>query len=445
MKAYNKWNYRPYFPYSHRAEEQNPYICRLAPSEFGFELEWFDKSFDGGHTLFYAKRASGEFKSIELSSKKASVSGLESYTDYEFYIEAESGRKSRTRLVRTGKVPGVVINYLHPDDEYYAHSGKYLCSPSIVRTPKGNLIASMDLFKGGSAQNVSVLFKSTDDGKTWEYLTDLMPCFWGSLFVHQGKLWMIAVSCEYGDVLIGSSEDEGETWSEPAVLLRGATVGGTSIYGGPHKAPMPVVESNGRLWTAVEYGGWHVKDGFANLVVSADAKSDISKPENWNITEAVNISPEEGAKPSSIEGNVVETPEGELINFLRYAPEKATVFKINKASPDSALEYEGIRRFPMAHTKFEIRKHTDGFYYSVGNTFPARTRCAVYKSSNLKDWEFMTDVADYRHLDTLEVGFQYPAFIFDGNDMLVLVRTAFNLASNFHDANYMLFFRIGIE
>ncbi len=445
MKSYNNWNYKPYFPYTHQSEEQNPYICRLAPLEFGFELEWFDKVCDGRHTLFYAKRASGEFKSMELCSKKAAVSGLESYTDYEFYIESESGRKSHTRLVRTGKVPGVVINYLHPEDEYYSHSGKYLCSPCIVKTPSGNLIASMDLFKGNGAQNVSVLFMSTDGGETWEYLTDLMPCFWGSLFMHRGKLWMIGMSCEYGDLLIGYSEDEGKTWSEPSVLLRGASVGVTCPYGGPHRAPVPVIESHGRLWTAFEYGGWHVKNGFSNMVISADANSDISNPENWNITEAVNVSPEGGVKATSIEGNVVETPNGELINFLRYAPEKATVFTIDNTSPDSPLEYDGIRDFPMAHTKFEIRKHSDGIYYSVGNTFPARTRASIYKSANLKDWDFVADVADYNHLNPEKVGFQYPAFIFEGNDMLICVRTAFNLANNFHDANYMLFFRVAIS
>jgi len=445
MKAYNNWNYKPYFPFSRKfAEEKKPYICRLAPAENAFEFEWFDKGSNGAHTLYYAKRASGEFEAVKLEGKKCRVDGLESYTDYEFYIESESGIRSVTRLVRTGKVPGVVINYLHPEDKQYAHSGNYLCSPCIVKAPGGSLVVSMDLFKSNSSQNVSVLFKSTDGGETWEYLTDLMPCFWGSLFVHQGKLWMIATSQEYGDLLIGYSEDDGETWSEPKVLVRGGSVGGTCVYGGPHKAPVPVVESNGRLWMAFEYGGRHTKDGFSNMVISADASSDISNPENWHVSEPVNVCPEEGGRAASIEGNVIETPDGNLINFLRYGKEKATVFKINASSPDSPLEYEGIRSFPMAHTKFEIRRHKDGMYYSVGNTFPARTRAAVYKSSDLENWEFVCDVADFRHCDTTEVGFQYPAFIFDGDEMLILERTALNLANNFHDANFTLFYKVKI-
>lgn len=444
MKSYANWSYKPYFPYSQTAENKKPYICRLAPSEFSFELEWFDHYYDGEHTLYYAKRASGDFKKLELTSSKAIVKNLESYTDYEIYIEAANGTKSNTRLVRTGYVPGTVINYLHPEDKQYAHSGRYLCSPSIVRTPKGNLLASMDLFEGNNSQNVTLVFRSEDDGKSWHYVTDIMPCFWGSLFEHDGKVWMIATSHEYGDLMIGYSEDDGNTWSEPAVILRGASVGHTCISGGAHKAPMPVIKSNGRIWTAFEYGGWHCPGKFSNMVISADEKSDISLSSSWSISEPVNISPEDGAMPVSIEGNVVETPEGEVVNILRYAPNKATVFKADCESPDAPLEFEGICKFPMAHTKFEIRRHVSGWYYSVGNTYPARTRAAIYKSKDLKNWEFVYEVANYNNLNASEVGFQYPSFIFDGDEMLITIRTAFNLAHNFHDANYTLFFRVKI-
>ena len=37
---------------------------------------------------------------------------------------------------------------------------------------------------------------------------------------------------------------------------------------------------------------------------------------------------------------------------------------------------------------------------------------------------------------------RYPDWIFDGNDILLLVRIAFGRSYNFHDANYQCFFRI---
>ncbi len=44
--------------------------------------------------------------------------------------------------------------------------------------------------------------------------------------------------------------------------------------------------------------------------------------------------------------------------------------------------------------------------------------------------------------DPEHVGFQYPDWIFDGDDILLLVRVAFGRSFNYHDANYQCFFRI---
>ena len=59
------------------------------------------------------------------------------------------------------------MNYHHPEDDAFAYSGRYLCSPSTVRLPDGALVASMDVFEGGCPQDLSFIFRSEDDGKTW--------------------------------------------------------------------------------------------------------------------------------------------------------------------------------------------------------------------------------------------------------------------------------------
>ena len=137
-------------------------------------------------------------------------------------IEASENKKSRIRLARCGESVGAAVNYLHPDDEAYAFSGRYLCSPSLVRHPDGYLLASMDLFAGNHPQNLTLIFRSDDDGKTWHYVSELMPCFWGKLFIHKGELYMLSCSTEYGDLLIGRSDDGGKTWGAPTTLLRGS-------------------------------------------------------------------------------------------------------------------------------------------------------------------------------------------------------------------------------
>ena len=46
-------------------------------------------------------------------------------------------------------------------------------------------------------------------------------------------------------------------------------------------------------------------------------------------------------------------------------------------------------------------------------------------------------------MDPEKIGFQYPVFLFEGDDtLLVLSRTAYNDAHTFHDANYQTFYRV---
>jgi len=60
----------------------------------------------------------------------------------------------------------------------------------------------------------------------------------------------------------------------------------------------------------------------------------------------------------------------------------------------------------------------------------------------LKNWELVTDLFDFRDHDMEKVGFQYVDFEIEGDDMLILIRTALNNAHNFHDANYSTFYRL---
>ena len=76
---------------------------------------------------------------------------------------------------------------------------------------------------------------------------------------------MLGVSREYGDLLIGASDDDGVSWTAPTVLFRGANCSNMS---GLHRAPMPVLISHGRIMTDVQYGAWHTKV-FGDAVLSA--------------------------------------------------------------------------------------------------------------------------------------------------------------------------------
>ena len=145
---------------------------------------------------------------MPLTGNTVSVCGLSADTDYELYIVRtdDSAACSETRLVRVGFVPGKVINYIHPYDTAYSFSGTSLDSPSLVKLTSGRLIASMGVHKSQQyGENLTLLYYSDDGGESWNYLCELFPLEWGSLFVDGEKLYCLGVSRPYGDLLIGCS------------------------------------------------------------------------------------------------------------------------------------------------------------------------------------------------------------------------------------------------
>lgn len=445
MRGTNAWGYRPYIPACDQADRAKPYICRLAPGRDTLAFEWLHPQGKAVVRASYAPFASEDWAAVPVAGPTGCLTGLAPDSEYKLVLETAEGVRSRERRFRTGDVPGTVINYLHPLDEQYAFSGAYLCSPSLVKLPGGALLASMDLFGQSTPQNLTLVFRSEDGGATWRYVTDIFPCFWGKLFVHRGVLYMLGVSNEYGDLLIGCSQDEGYTWSTPTVILRGAACAREM---GNHRAPMVILHSHGRLWTGSEYGAWP-KKRFADTLLSIAEADDLMVAENWRLTEYVDLDARwPGIVPGiagAIEGNAVETPEGDVVDFLRYAPGKALVLRADPQDPEAPLVFDRMQDFPLAHAKFEIQRHTDGWYYAVGNTLPMRTVLAVYRSRDLRRWEPYAEVVNRAEDDPQAVGFQYPSFCFDGDALLVMSRTAFNQAHNFHDSNYMTLHRVPLK
>ena len=150
MKNAINWSYAPYSPYFF--ETGDIYICRVAPDESTITFDWLCIGADSYD--IYIKKVDEDCFVKAGSSKECTftIENLSINTDYEFYVCTEN-KKSRVRLARCGQKEGNVVNYLHPDDEAYSFSGRYLCSPSLVRHPDGFLLASMDLYEIATPQN----------------------------------------------------------------------------------------------------------------------------------------------------------------------------------------------------------------------------------------------------------------------------------------------------
>ncbi len=457
MKGYNYWSYSPYKPPLWNTGDI--YICRIVPYENSIHFEWL-KNNEEKFEIYFRIRNEGEFTLCGSTEKSAfDITGLTENTDYQFYVKSND-KKSRIRLARCGKCVGTVVNYLHPDDEAYSFSGKYLCSPSLIRHPDGYLLASMDLYAGGHPQNLTLIFRSDDDGENWYYVSELMPCFWGKLFIHKGELYMLACSTEYGDLIIGKSQDGGKTFSAPVTLLRGSN--GKHGNNGIHKNPQNVVIHKGRIYETLEWGNWNNETFYhAAMVMSCDINDDLLVPENWSFSEPLKYNPDwkgtiKGEATGTLEGTLCVSPNGELCNIMRYAIRRGEpsyglvlAYRVNTDDPEAPLEYLHSVKMPCNNAKFMIKYDGESKkYYSIVSRILdeehkySRNLLSFMSSDDLENWTLVCDLIDHRHEDKDKVGFQYVDFEIENDDIIYLCRTAINNAHNFHDSNYSTFHRI---
>jgi hypothetical protein len=352
-------------------------------------------------------------------------------------------------------VPGVVI------DHSPASSRQYIGSPSLAVLPDGTYVASHDFFGPGSSKDVTVVFASEDRGASWEQIATIKGQWWSTLFVHRDALYLMGTSREYGEGVIRRSTDGGITWTEPVDASSGLLLPGKRYL----CAPVPVVEHDGRLWRAMEDaegpGGWGVH--FRAFMMSAPVDADLLKAESWTSSNRLGsdlswLSPV--AFGGWLEGNAVVTPEGEMVDILRVDskpdPGHAAVVRISNDGETASFDPEGdFIRFPGGAKKFTIRFDPETrAYWSLTNWVPprydlgqpGRTRntLALIASTDLRDWQVRAVVL--HHPEVTKHAFQYVDWLFEGDDLIVVSRTAFDDglggAHNAHDANVMTFHRI---
>ncbi|MDF2723529.1 MAG: glycosyl hydrolase repeat-containing glycosyl hydrolase [Paenibacillus sp.] len=443
-------------------------IDHVVPGEQSVAIGWTNCRTGSGFMEITPESGEGKAVSqrVDLEQGYGCAEGLEPGAAYTIRLLREEEGDGAERKVgparrfRTGAVPGTVINYIHPDDTTYEFSGRSPASPSIVKLPDGRLVVSHDVYWGDYGQNLSLIFRSDDDGRTWSFLTHLYPCFWGKLFVHRDELYMLATSTEYGALQIGKSVDGGETWTAPALLLEG----GTRERGGPHKAPMPVIVYRDRLWTSIDYGAWKA-GGHKTGLLSAPVDADLLDRSSWTVTPFLPYDAnwpgaiQGGTLPNLLEGNAVVDPTGRLIVIPRYQTSggvphygRTVLLYADVERPEAPLTFGKVIDFHGNMSKFTVRyDEPSGKYWALVNrvTGPKavqRNILTLVCSRDTENWEIVADLLDYEHNgwpeDLSLVGFQYVDWIIDGDDILYVSRTAINGAYNFHNANYITFHHI---
>jgi hypothetical protein len=345
-------------------------------------------------------------------------------------------------------VPGIVIAHAP------ASSGVYLGSPGIAALPGGEYVASLDYFGPSTDMTTNAVYRSTDRGETWTKLTEVVGQFWSTIFFHDGSLYLLGTSRRYGAVVIRRSTDGGATWTTPNDAVSGLLID-DSMY---HCAPVPVLVHEGRLWKGFEKQTGEWPSGFRPFVLSAPVDADLLLAKSWTVSQSL---PWDDWKPYGgwLEGNVVQTPDGGVVDILRvHEMKKGGKAAVVRLSDDGKnVSFDPVRdfiSFPGGCKKFTIRHDPEtGLYWSLtnwvhpddegGNVERTRNTVALISSEDLKEWSIRSVLL--RSLDVEKTGFQYIDWLIEGEDIIAVSRTAFDDglggADNQHNANYITFHR----
>jgi hypothetical protein len=338
-------------------------------------------------------------------------------------------------------VPGVVI------DHQSASTRQYIGSPSILIASNGNYIATHDLFGPGSSENTSAetrVFVSEDRGISWKQTASFHDQFWSNLFVDEGLIYLMGTNAQFGRIVIRASDDNGRSWSTAHYLTDGP---------GYHTAPVPMAVHDGCIYRALEYhptGPW---GSFQAFMMWASVGSDLTKASSWSFSNRLSF-PVSDLGNTWLEGNAVVAPDGSIVDVLRVNnSQHAAILKLTGTS----LKFDRFVDFPGGATKFTIRfDPVSKLYWTLVNpalpgealsvSLPGSVRntLAVMSSPDLMHWTPRAIVLHHR--DAAFHAFQYVDWQFDGKDIILASRTAFDDAeggaNSFHNSNFLTFYRI---
>ena len=354
-------------------------------------------------------------------------------------------------------VPGTVMAYMPPS------SGIYVGSPGIAVCPDGTYIAKYDECGQASSEwtrAVTHVLRSDDRGDHWEPVARIEGLFWATLFAHESDLYLMGTDRHDGATIICRSRDGGRTWTTPKDARSGLLL----ADGNYHCAPVPVLLHRGRWWRAMEdvTGNRPGARHFRAFMMSAPVGADLLNADAWTSSSRVEGEPQwlDGKFDGWLEGNAVATPAGDVVNVLRveYKPQggKAAIVRISPDGKQATFDPDAdFIEFPGGTKKFTIRHDpASNLYWTLANPVlprhrspdPGRVRnaLALMSSPDLRTWT-MRCIVLY-HPDAEKHGFQYVDWLFEGEDIIAVSRTAFVAGPDEpprqHDANYLTFHRL---
>lgn len=330
----------------------------------------------------------------------------------------------------------------------------FLGSPALIVLPNGDYLASHDHF-GAKSGAVTYVYRSRDKGETWTYQGILDKIKNVSFFVHKGATYAIGYTNEAGQMYIRKSEDNGLTWSDPTSTKNGIILN-QPLYS---NAPQNVVFHKGRIWYALNDvgsapAGWGKDKVF---MMSAPEEADLLDADSWTRTNSLQgIWQYNGwLEPCAVAGRNDKMYIMPRVDYPGF-PEKSALIEVSDDCKSLKFNPEtDYIDFPGGCKKFTV--HFDpvsDLYWTLSNYVPEsyrgengggiRNTLALCCSENLIHWKVRGIVTQGSRVE--KDGFQYVNWMFEGDAIVAVVRTAYEDglggANNYHDSNFMTFHRI---
>ncbi|MFA7369545.1 MAG: hypothetical protein WC334_07880, partial [Kiritimatiellales bacterium] len=349
-------------------------------------------------------------------------------------------------------VPGVVLYYSpSPAINYF---GKYTSDPEIAVLSNGWYIASHTTFNQYISSygdpGVVHIYRSTDKGTNWSSIATLSGLSaGGSFFYNNGALFLM------GGSNIIQSTDNGTIWTTPADTNSGVFAAHSSTWT-PNN---PILYSN-RIWSAA-----------TTQAQSAPADSNLLAEASWKWSSGIanNTNWFDGQFTQMTEAQIVASPELGVVVMpkVRALPYTALIKAYSATNIPNSIgttTFDPVNNFaalPGGEKKFGAAYDpvSKKFYVLSNPVLPAhandpnwggtpemiRNTAAVLTSRDLFNWKvekifLYTANIDYE-------AFQYFNFDYDGPDMVIASRTAFDVGDTYkpprgHDCNLITFHRI---
>lgn len=324
---------------------------------------------------------------------------------------------------------------------------------------KDTIYAMMDNRRGST-----YIYTSKDGGKNFEKFSVVSSMAGGSWFDVNGTFYLLGMSSS--KIVITKSTDEGKTWSSNTVIPYDSNM--------QYCIPSKIIRANGRIYKSYEgmaSYNWGENEDKRTYVVSAPENADLMNASSWTISsyykygtsDLMNVidEPYYTDKTYIQEGCLVIDPDGNIRNVIRIDsfPHYGNAVTM-KVSPDGTRVIYNkndslvLINIPTGNDKFHIEyDETSGYYISLINIKTTdhrpyqRNVLAMAVSKDLENWKTVTTLLVDRtmmneYVSMMMHGFQYVHFAFDGDDLIYLVRESMDDSDNYHDNNYLTFYRL---